>query len=227
MTDALHTTPLVADWDDDGFDSIALRRALDDETHVVEFFDRFARTEMEAVFISSDDDVEAIFTALRGDAPDVAGADAGSESGVDGTSASQGEVEAVVDTHSGEAVELVRVQGILVNVTIADNLAAMLDAARADGLELNGWGWRSHERQIELRIQNCADPFETPSSQCNPPTATPGHSRHEFGLAVDFHIDGAAISRSTSEFGWLSENAERFGLFNLPSEPWHWSDNGR
>lgn len=216
--DALQTTPLVGDWNDDGFDSIAIRRELDDDTHVVEFFDRFARIEMETIFIEPDDDLDAIWAALRGDEPE-----AGTEFGGD----SHGEIEAVVDTHSGEQIELVRVQGILVNITIADNVDAMLDAARADGLELTGWGWRSHERQIELRTANCADPFETPSSQCSPPTATPGNSRHEFGLAIDFHVDGVAISRSTPEFGWLSENAATFGLFNLPSEAWHWSDNGR
>ena len=174
--------------------------------------------ESEALFISPDDDVDTIWAALRGDEPE-----AGTEFG----GHSHGEIEAVVDTHSGEQIELVRVQGILVNIAIADNVDAMLDAARADGLELTGWGWRSHERQIELRTANCADPFETPSSQCSPPTATPGHSRHEFGLAIDFHVDGVAISRSTPEFGWLSENAATFGLFNLPSEAWHWSDNGR
>jgi hypothetical protein len=24
----------------------------------------------------------------------------------------------------------------------------------------------------------------------------------------------------------LADNASRFGFFNLPSEPWHWSVNG-
>ena len=28
-------------------------------------------------------------------------------------------------------------------------------------------------------------------------------------------------------FVWLTANAARFGFFNLPSEPWHWSVNGR
>ena len=26
---------------------------------------------------------------------------------------------------------------------------------------------------------------------------------------------------------WLDANAGRFGLVNLPSEPWHWSVNGQ
>ena len=106
----------------------------------------------------------------------------------------------------------------------------MLAAAAEDGLVLRGWGWRSHQRQIELREAHCADVWETPSSQCSPPTARPGHSLHETGHAIDFYVGSAgdlrAISRSSPEFVWLSENAEDFGFFNLESEPWHWSTTG-
>ena len=48
--------------------------------------------------------------------------------------------------------------------------------------------------------------------------------------AIDFYKKGAggrAISiGGTREFRWLKRNAHRFGLYNLPSEPWHWSTNG-
>ena len=33
-------------------------------------------------------------------------------------------------------------------------------------------------------------------------------------------------SRSSSAFQWLAANASRFGFYNLPSEPWHWSTTG-
>ena len=46
---------------------------------------------------------------------------------------------------------------------------------------------------------------------------------HEVGLAIDFENCG---SHSTACCQWLSANASRFGFFNLPSEPWHWSING-
>ena len=50
---------------------------------------------------------------------------------------------------------------------------------------------------------------------------------HEQGLAIDFTNNGRLISsRSDPAFQWLSGNASRFGLYNLPSEPWHWSTNG-
>ena len=28
-------------------------------------------------------------------------------------------------------------------------------------------------------------------------------------------------------YQWLAANASHYGLFNLPSEPWHWSVTGR
>lgn len=49
-----------------------------------------------------------------------------------------------------------------------------------------------------------------------PLTASPGHSNHGNGLAVDIHP--AAIQ------AWMKANAGRFGWVNdVPSEPWHWS----
>lgn len=50
---------------------------------------------------------------------------------------------------------------------------------------------------------------------------------HEQGLAIDFTWQGRVIAgRSSPAYVWLSRNAARFGLYNLPSEPWHWSTNG-
>jgi LAS superfamily LD-carboxypeptidase LdcB len=46
---------------------------------------------------------------------------------------------------------------------------------------------------------------------------------HERGLAVDF---ASCSTRSNPCYRWLAANAARYGLFNLPSEPWHWSTNG-
>jgi LAS superfamily LD-carboxypeptidase LdcB len=51
---------------------------------------------------------------------------------------------------------------------------------------------------------------------------------HEQGLALDFTYNGSLISsRSNPGFQWLAANAAGFGFYNLPSEPWHWSTNGR
>jgi LAS superfamily LD-carboxypeptidase LdcB len=66
-----------------------------------------------------------------------------------------------------------------------------------------------------------------PASQCSPPTARPGTSMHERGLAIDFTSSGKLItSHADKAFVWLAANAARFGFYNLPSEPWHWSING-
>jgi LAS superfamily LD-carboxypeptidase LdcB len=50
---------------------------------------------------------------------------------------------------------------------------------------------------------------------------------HERGLAIDFTHNGSIISsRSSPAFQWLRANAGRYGLHNMPAEPWHWSTNG-
>lgn len=128
-------------------------------------------------------------------------------------------------------VPLVLVKGITVHRDIADPVAALIESARAEGHTLTGSGYRSPERQIELRRANCGTStyaiYEMPSSQCNPPTARPGSSNHELGLAIDFECDGSLIrSQSSPCFTWLAANAATYGLYNLPSEPWHWSVDG-
>ena len=61
--------------------------------------------------------------------------------------------------------------------------------------------YRDPQRQIELRQQNCGSShyaiYEAPSSACSPPTARPGSSNHERGLAVDFQNCG---TRSTAYY---------------------------
>ena len=121
--------------------------------------------------------------------------------------------------------------GIRVHSSIAGNVASLVAAARAAGLNLGGDGWRSSEGQVALRRANCGTSdyaiYEMPSSDCSPPTARPGASMHERGLAIDFVCNGSLItSRSSECFQWLAANAPSYGLHNLPSEPWHWSTNG-
>ena len=125
------------------------------------------------------------------------------------------------------APSLTTVRGITVHLSIAAQLDALLIAAEADGLTLTGTGYRSTQRQIELRIAHCGSTryaiYEAPASSCSPPTARPGASMHERGLAIDFH---GCASRSTACWRWLEANAANYGIYNLPSEPWHWSTNG-
>ena len=126
---------------------------------------------------------------------------------------------------------IVSVRGIRVHESIAEQTAAMLSAAEADGISLSGGGYRDPAGQIAVRRSNCGTSnyavYQMPPSQCSPPTARPGQSMHERGLAIDFTYQGRVInSRSSPAFQWLRANAAGYGFYNLPSEPWHWSVNG-
>ncbi len=123
-------------------------------------------------------------------------------------------------------------KGIKVHVDIVDNVRRLLADADAAGVNLAGGGYRSPEAQIATRRNNCGTSnyaiYQMPASQCSPPTARPGSSMHEQGKAIDFTYNGSLIrSRSGPGWAWLQANAARYGLQNLPVEPWHWSTNGR
>jgi hypothetical protein len=120
---------------------------------------------------------------------------------------------------------------ITVDGSLAHNLQAMLLTAWRDGVDLCGGGYRDRDHQVRLRIQNCGSSdyaiYQMPSGGCSPPTAIPGTSMHERGLAIDFQCAGLGMSgRSSPCFVWMAAHAAAFGLFNLPSEPWHWSVDG-
>lgn len=131
-----------------------------------------------------------------------------------------------------DSSEIVSVgNGIWVHSSIADSVRRLLADAAADGVPLAGGGYRDPAGQIRVRKNNCGTSnyaiYEMPASQCRPPTARPGTSMHERGLAVDFTFNGRIIGRrSGPAWDWLNANASNYGLFNLPSEPWHWSTNG-
>lgn len=126
---------------------------------------------------------------------------------------------------------LVEVRGIVVDASVAAGLEALLAAAAADGVTLSGGGHRSYDDQVALRRAHCGTSpyavYEMAPEACSPPTARPGQSQHEVGLAVDFTCAGALVTRSDRCFAWLSANAGRFGLRGLASEPWHFSTTGR
>jgi hypothetical protein len=121
--------------------------------------------------------------------------------------------------------------GIIVASSIRGNVAALLAAAAADGVYLSGSGYRSSASQVALRRAHCGSSsfaiYQMRASSCRPPTARPGASQHERGLAIDFTQGGRTLTRGSAGYRWLRANAHRFGLYNLPSEPWHWSTTGR
>ncbi|NNF53039.1 MAG: hypothetical protein HKN03_01220 [Acidimicrobiales bacterium] len=122
--------------------------------------------------------------------------------------------------------------GIKVHRDIAEDVRALLQAAQLDGINLGGGGYRDSSAQIRLRRANCGGSdyaiYEMPASRCRPPTARPGSSMHEQGRAIDFTYNGSLITRRSGPgWEWLSANASSYGLFNLPSEAWHFSTNGK
>jgi hypothetical protein len=125
---------------------------------------------------------------------------------------------------------IVTVGGISVDSSIAGALQSLLSAAAADGVNLGGGGFRDPGQQISLRRAHCGSSnyavYQAPATSCSPPTARPGQSMHEQGLAIDFTMGGRTLSRSSPGYQWLKAHAASYGLHNLPSEPWHWSTNG-
>lgn len=141
-----------------------------------------------------------------------------------------------VSNSAGPSTSLRTVGGITVAASLAPQLEALLNQARADGIVFGGHAYRSPEVTARLRVANgCRDVYNAPASSCRIPTARPGTSAHEQGLAVDFTYQGQTICFPRSSAGcsgnagftWLRNNAGSYGLRNLSSEAWHWSTTGR
>ena len=115
-------------------------------------------------------------------------------------------------------------------VSLESSLSSLLGAASAAGLNMCGGGYRDPAQQVALRRAHCGSSdyaiYQAPSSACSPPTARPGTSMHEKGLAIDFASGGGTLSRGSAAYSWLKANAASYGFYNLPSEPWHWSVSG-
>ena len=114
---------------------------------------------------------------------------------------------------------------------ISSAVQRLLDDSFADGVSMCGGGFRNPEEQIALRRANCGTStyaiYQAPSSACSPPTARPGMSLHEQGLAIDFTCGGGGtVSRYDQCWDWLTAHAADYGLYNLPAESWHWSVDG-
>jgi hypothetical protein len=124
------------------------------------------------------------------------------------------------------------VGGIEVATAIAPQLQSLINAASTSGITLTGSGYRNILDQIQIRREVCGptdyDIYDKPSWECSPPVARPGFSMHEKGLAIDFTWKNVSLTnQGNAAFDWLVANASRYGFYNLPSEPWHWSVSGK
>jgi hypothetical protein len=125
------------------------------------------------------------------------------------------------------SIRLCAVGGLTVNASLVGGLARLLAAASADGVHLGGGGFRSNSEQIKLRSVNGCPDLTSSASTCAVPTAPPGKSMHEWGLAIDFAVGGQTIGRGSPAKAWLDAHSASFGLHPLSSEAWHFSVNGK
>lgn len=103
--------------------------------------------------------------------------------------------------------------GKKVDASIAGNVQAMIQAARRDGVDLKINSAHRSRQQQEVLYQKYLNGTGNLA-------ARPGTSNHESGQAIDF-------ANTRGAHAWLARNAGRFGLKNLPGEPWHYSTTGR
>jgi len=123
--------------------------------------------------------------------------------------------------------DTILVYGTTVHRNVAYPYKRMVDGAKKAGISISGGGFRTKQRQIELRkINGCPDIWTAPASSCRVPTAIPGRSLHEIGMAVDITSGGRSLTSKSAAFKWLQVHADEYGFVNLPSEPWHWSITG-
>lgn len=123
----------------------------------------------------------------------------------------------------------------MVSEVIVDDLLAMADAAREDGVDLVVQSaYRSWSYQESLYNNYVARHGEEAAQRFS---AQPGHSQHQLGTAVDFAPIGFQFT-GTDDDRWLREHAWRFGFsLSYPDgyeevtgyiyEPWHYRYIGR
>lgn len=104
------------------------------------------------------------------------------------------------------------------NGELVGRIQAMIQAGAAAGFQISpGSGFRTQDEQIALRMKNgCPDIWSAPASSCRVPTAIPGKSNHNHGLAMDLKYGSDAAA------DWANANAAQFGLhFPVNGENWH------
>ena len=133
-----------------------------------------------------------------------------------------------------EPSDLINVGGHKLQKEAAVAWSYLITAARKDGMATGNIltissGYRSVEEQKQI-WNNALEKYGSPEVAANY-AARPGKSEHQTGYAIDFVMSKSLTKENipylakTPEFKWLSENANKFGFYNYPVEPWHWSYN--
>ena len=138
-----------------------------------------------------------------------------------------GEDRGVAQTAKGNKIRLCRLSnGLVVNASIATQYQSVISQMSDLGYSLYVTdGFRTLSDQLDRRRVNCGpthyDLWEKPNLECSPPTAIPGESRHEQGLAGDF----GGFLYHNQQFEDMNDIAPKLGICNYyPVEPWHWDD---
>jgi D-alanyl-D-alanine carboxypeptidase len=132
--------------------------------------------------------------------------------------------------------DLTTVRGYLVRPDAAPDVAALLDAADADGVRLTlRSAYRGYPKQVAVYEGWVA---QLGARQADAVSARPGYSEHQTGLGVDVggttqpECDFEACFGETVEGRWVAEHAAEFGLLvrytrqnsavtGYAPEPWH------
>ncbi len=142
-------------------------------------------------------------------------------------------------------VELVTLNnGEQVDARIYPALQAMFDDARAESVyPIVASGYRTREEQEQIMSEKIAEyegqgysPQEA-KEKAETWVALPGTSEHQMGIAVDINADGV-YSSGDQVYGWLAENAYRYGFIRrypedkteitgVIHEPWHYRYVGK
>lgn len=139
------------------------------------------------------------------------------------------DVAQAIEDEQVTATDLETWRGAVLHRSAMPSYKAMVLAAEADGITLvAGSTYRSRAAQEALRRAHGCGGARVYDRSCkgSPPTAVPGRSNHEKGLAVDFR-NMRTRAEGGARYQWLVANAGRFGWKNLPSEAWHWSTGPR
>lgn len=126
----------------------------------------------------------------------------------------------VVTTGNGTKIKVCRVNGMIVNASIADNWYKLVQEAKSQGINLTGGGFRSAAQQIALRKAHCGTShyaiYQMPAHACTPDTAIPGTSAHERALAVDLNM-------TQKVYRFMHTYGPKVRIYRtVPSEWWHW-----
>lgn len=135
----------------------------------------------------------------------------------------------VHDGYSGGQLYKIRLCAIGQNIQVNSQISQQIDQMLKDALnpELGGGA--------NLDMTFVADSFRSMEDQeyfwakyqngTGNLAAQPGYSNHQMGLALDLRCNGGIFEGSPC-FAWMQANGASYGMFNLPSEPWHWSVSG-